>query len=127
MYIYHANPYNQSSFVFQVKSIPTCRTPPMNIGFQLISLPCHIHNQPISYSSHDKNLYKFIIHNSHTLPFHAYSFISYFGIAIQPSMYLIPKTKIETVPTHPLAQLSLRLEALAQARGVPSLKRQALT
>jgi len=41
-------------------------------------------------------------------------------------MYFIPKTKIQTVPTHPLAQLSLRPEALAQARGVLSLKRQAL-
>ena len=124
--MYHVNLHNQSSFVFQVKFIPTRHTPPMNIGFQLISLPCHIHNQPISYSSHAKNLSKFTTHNSYTLPFHAYSFISYFDIAIQPNMYLIPKTKIQTVPTHPLAQPSLRPEALAQARGVPSLKGQAL-
>jgi len=99
----------------------------MNIGCQLISLPCHIHNQPISYASHAKDLSKFAIHNSYTLPFHAYSFISYFDIAMQPNLYLIPKTKIQTVPTRSLAQLSLRLEALAQARGVPSLKRQALS
>ena len=114
--MYHVNPYNQSSFVFPVKSIPTRHTPPMNIGFQLISLPCHLHNQPILYSSHAKNLSKFIIHNSYTLPFHAYSFISYLDIAIQPNMHLRPKTKIERVPTHPLAQLSLKREGLSLRR-----------
>jgi len=42
----HVNLYNQSSFIFNVESIPTPPSQTMNIEFHFISIPCHFNFQP---------------------------------------------------------------------------------
>jgi len=71
-----------TSFIFQVKPIPTPHTSSMNIEFWLISLPCHFHNQPFHVHYMPRIIqvcHPQLIHP----PTHAYSFPSCHYIIIQ--------------------------------------------
>ena len=129
MYMYHVNPYNQSFFVFQVKFIPTRHTPPMNIGFQRISLPCHIHNQPISFH-HMPRIYPsspFITHTpSHFMHTHSFHTLTQ---QYNQTCILYPKQRFKQYPhiLSPNSRLgqkpSLKREGFPRLSDRPSLRR----
>ena len=102
--------------MFQVKPIPTHHTPSMNIEFQLISLPCHFHNQPfhVHYMPRIIQVYHSqLIHP----PTHAYSFPSFHYIIIQSNTSQTSKNKGNTKPERTLTQ------RFAQAEGSRSSER----
>ena len=102
--------------MFQTKPIPTHHTPSMNTESQLISLPCHFHNQPF----HDYYMPRFIqVHHSQLIhpPTHAYSFPSCHYIIIKSNTSQTSRTW-RTLNHNALSPSSLpRLKGLAQARG----------
>jgi len=102
--------------MFQVKSIPTRHTPSMNIEFQLMSLPCHFHNQPFHVHYMPRIIQ--VRHSQLIHPLtHAYSIPSCHYIIIQSNTSQTSKNRENAKPERTLAQL------FAQAKGSRSSER----